>query len=91
MNIAWVDSFLSAQSAQQGQQQRRQHSSLRGTLSTRNGGGPPGPPNSALSLIRELMYDPYTSQLVANPLSELSLLHMESLFRAAAMTLQPGK
>jgi hypothetical protein len=92
MNIAWVDSFLSAQSAQQGQQQRRQHSSLRGTLSTRNGGGrPPGPPNSALSLIRELMYDPYTSQLVANPLPELSLLHMESLFRAASMTLQPGK
>lgn len=49
------------------------------------------PPNSALSLVRELKYDAYTSQLVANPLPEISLLHAATLLAPTSMTLFPGK
>ncbi len=49
------------------------------------------PPNSALSLVRELKYDAYTSQLVANPLPEISLLHVATLLPPTSMTLLPGK
>eukprot|EP01052_Picozoa_sp_SAG31_P032071 SAG31_NODE_3475_length_4230_cov_3.659162_3_plen_359_part_00 len=49
------------------------------------------PPASALSLVREVFYDPETEGLLVLPLRELSRLHNRTLFRASTAPLVPGK
>ena len=89
MNIAWINSippYDHTTGVDDGEQLQNQR---RGKVGSKV--KPAQPPNSALSLMRELKYDTYTSQLVSNPLPELSLLHIGSLVPSTSRTLLPGK
>ena len=49
------------------------------------------PPGSALSLTREVHYDPLSQKLLVSPMPELTLLRNGSLFSARSLDLHPGK
>lgn len=48
------------------------------------------PPGSALSLTREINYNPFSRKLLVNPMPELDLLRNGSLFSADSMELKHG-
>ena len=48
------------------------------------------PPGSAISLVREITYDPASRMLRSNPMPELEQLRNGSLFQVSSLLLQPG-